>query len=178
MMEHLKKIVMCSILILCCACADKNLYYAEQTKYERSGPVSYSLELMDKRDWYYIDHTLFGRSDRRIPFPCNPELVDKINTNWLKHGRYDCHFYNSFVERFPKEYGECLIGLNISNVLLLLGKPNEDKNFQLEYTINSSYSLTRANYNSSMHNYRILTFTYNKIGLVTNVTLGGVMIMD
>ena len=111
---------------------------------------------------YYVHHTKFDRFDYRIP--CNPELVDKVNTNWLKHGRYNCHFYNQFVQDFPNNYRYCVIGLDVSIVKELFGKPNSEGDAKIEYIVGEGYA-------ENMPNFRKLIFSYDKLGKVTDVTI-------
>ena len=112
---------------------------------------------------YYIQHTKFGRFDYRVP--CNPELVDKVNTNWLKHGKCHCHYYNQFVQDFPNNYKYCVVGLDVSIIKELFGKPNIEADAKIEYTIADRCA-------ENMRNFSKLVFTYDGAGKVTDVTFG------
>jgi len=111
---------------------------------------------------YYIHHTNLGRFDYRIP--CNPELVDKVNTNWLKHGRYHCHYYNQFVQDFPINYKDCLVGLDVSIIKKLLGKPNIEVDSKIEY-------LVADRCGRNMPNFRKLIFSYNDTGKIIDISI-------
>lgn len=111
---------------------------------------------------YYIHHTKFGRFDYRIP--CNPELVDKVNTNWLKHGRFDCHYYNEFVQNFTTNYRYCVVGLDKELIRQLLGKPNNDADSKFVYIL-------AERCDRDMKIFRRLIFIYDAEGKITNLTL-------
>lgn len=117
---------------------------------------------------YYIHHTKFDRFDYRIP--CNPELVDKINTNWLKHGKYHCHYYNQFVQDFPINYRDCVIGLDKSLIKQLFGNPNSDTDSKFEYIIADRCA-------KHMKSFSKLVFIYNNQGKIIDVTFGSINIV-
>ena len=117
---------------------------------------------------YYIHHTKFGRFDYRIP--CNPELVDKVNTNWLKHEKYDCHYYNQFVQDFPINYKDCVIGLDKSLIKQLFGKPHIDANSKFEYIIADRCD-------KYMKNFSKLVFVYDNHSKIVDVTFGSIYIV-
>lgn len=134
-MRHMT-LLLCSVFVclLCFSCKDRHLYY--------------------------IHHTRFGRFDYRIP--CNPELVDKVNTNWLKHGKYHCHYYNQFVQDFPNNYKDCIVGRDISIIKELFGKPNLEAGSQIEYIIADRCA-------TNMRNFSKLIFVYDEKGKITDV---------
>ena len=104
-------------------------------------------------DLYYIHHTALSGGNRS--FLCNPKIVNQVNTSWLKHGTYNCHYYNSFIQTFPEKFGECVKRVTKPDIIDLLGEPNEDVNQTLKY-------YTSRNCQKNMLNYGLLSFTYDK----------------
>lgn len=122
------------------------------------------------KDRYYIHHTKFDRG--RAIVKCNPELVDQINTNWLRHGRSNCHYYNAFAQDLPRNYKDCLLGQDTRTIVRLFGKPSEFKNGRLAYTV--SFQCMPV-----MKQYSLLLFNYDKqSNKITDVSFGSYVIND
>ncbi len=60
----------------------------------------------------------------QLPVVCNG-LVELINTSWIKSKINKCHFDNGIHKKLEIEYGDCLKLMNKSQILELLGSPDD-----------------------------------------------------
>lgn len=115
---------------------------------------------------FYIEHTKLERLD--YTFPCNPDLVDKVNTNWLKHGQFHCYKFNEFVQNFPQNYKDCVTGKKKDDIIRLLGKPSKEEDNKMIFTISPIIGTCKE----YMKTYAILWFSYDDDAIITDVKFG------
>lgn len=76
------------------------------------------------KDLFYIQHTKVTNDE--LPKDCEAKLIEEINTLWLRHGESQCHYYNVFAQSLAMNKKECILGMNVSLIKRLLGKPDKE----------------------------------------------------
>ncbi len=87
------------------------------------------------KDLFYVQHTKVTKEE--LPDDCYDKLISDINTSWLKHGKQDCHLYNTFSQGIFTEYQECFKGMKVSLLIKLLGQPDKRVEGKLIYVLDN-----------------------------------------
>lgn len=114
-----------------------------------------------KKDLFYLQHTKVTEAE--LPKDCQEELIRQINTSWLKYGKSDCYYFNTFSQSIAFDNKDCFLGMDLALVRRLLGQPT--KEIQGAFTYELDFECTRQPRFKSL-------VLYHSNGLISDIHFG------
>jgi hypothetical protein len=113
-------------MIITAGCFIKNSVSTEEPAKEitvQKEEKAYTGEFMNG-NFYYLQTT--DVKVEELPNDCDRPIIYYINTSWLKHRKNNYHLKNDFSQGLSGRR-ECFIGMKLSFLEKLLGKPDKEE---------------------------------------------------